>query len=137
LNRQQDEDNEENGCEIMMSSSSELVSDDFQKSHKPKLQHKLVVPVPKGATRNHSSDSQSTESKSSSHGMLTVDLSKLDPAALWRYWRHFNLADVSLNSSKEQLVNAVEKHFISEQLDELQVIAGFVQAAKRLKRVCA
>lgn len=132
------EDNEENGCENMMSSSSELVSDDFQKAHKPKLQHhKLVVPVPKGATRNHSSDSQSTESKSSSHGMLTVDLSKLDPAALWRYWRHFNLADVSLNSSKEQLVNAVEKHFISEQLDELQVIAGFVQAAKRLKRVCA
>jgi len=132
------EDNGENGCENVMSSSSELVSDDFQKSHKPKLQHhKLVVSVPKGATRNHFSDSQSTESKSSSHGMLTVDLSKLETAALWRYWRHFNLADVSLNSSKEQLVNAVEKHFISEQLDELQVIAGFVQAAKRLKRVCA
>lgn len=131
------EDTEENGCENLMSSSSELVSDDFQKSHKPKLQHhKLVVSVPKGATRNHSSDSQSTESKSSSHGMLTVDLSKLETAALWRYWRHFNLADVNLNSSKEQLVNAVEKHFISEQLDELQVIAGFVQAAKRLKRVC-
>eukprot|EP01018_Ginkgo_biloba_P018498 Gb_23696 [translate_table: standard] len=131
------EDDEENECENLLSSSSELVSDEYQKPCKPKLHpYKPVGSVSRAAIRNQASDLQSTGTKSSSQGMLTVNLSKLETAALWRYWKHFNLADVNLNPSKEQLVDAVEKHFISQQLDELQVIAGFVQAAKRLKTVC-
>jgi hypothetical protein len=64
----------------------------------------------------------------------TVDLSKLETAALRRYRRHFKLVEVGPNSSKEQLLHAVGKHFMSQQeLDELQVITGFMQAAKRLK----
>ncbi|XP_059290685.1 uncharacterized protein LOC132044215 isoform X2 [Lycium ferocissimum] len=62
-----------------------------------------------------------------------VDLSKLEMAALWRYWQHFNLMDAIPNPSKEQLIDVVKRHFTSQQLDELQVIVGFVQAAKRLK----
>ncbi|KAF8104213.1 hypothetical protein N665_0176s0024 [Sinapis alba] len=40
------------------------------------------------------------------------------------------------NPSKEQLIDIVQRHFMSQQMDELQVIMGFVQAAKRMKRAC-
>ncbi|CAI5505994.1 unnamed protein product [Closterium sp. Naga37s-1] len=65
--------------------------------------------------------------------LVSVDLSKLHTSALKRYRRHFKLAEVGPNSSKEQLLSAVGRHFMSQQLDELQVLAGFLQAAKRLK----
>jgi len=64
---------------------------------------------------------------------LTVDLSKLETAALRRYQRHFKLVEVGPNSSKQQLLDAVRKHFMSQEMDEFQVITGFMQAAKRLK----
>ncbi|GLJ55599.1 hypothetical protein SUGI_1194150 [Cryptomeria japonica] len=116
------------------SSSMDLVSDDFQKIRKPKIRPRVLV----GSSRmNHGSQVQSTDSNIHSQGMLKVDLSKLETSALWRYWKHFNLVDVSPNPSKDQLIGAVERHFISQQLDEFQVISGFVQAAKRLKTVCS
>jgi hypothetical protein len=72
-----------------------------------------------------------------------VDLSKLEMSALWRYWRHFNLVitqiilpiclimfavwwkwklilkigmqvDAVPNPSKEQLVDVVQRHFMSQ-----------------------
>jgi hypothetical protein len=63
----------------------------------------------------------------------TVDLSKLETAALKRYRRHFKLVEVGPNSSKQQLLDAVGRHFMSQELDEFQVITGFMQAVKRLK----
>ncbi|GJM84363.1 hypothetical protein PR202_ga00025 [Eleusine coracana subsp. coracana] len=87
----------------------------------------------KSLSRSMSCDSHSKASVSSSSRALTkVDLSKLELTALWRYWRHFNL-DANPNPSREELVDAVKRHFMSQQLDELQVIIGFVHAAKRLK----
>ncbi|CAK9878694.1 unnamed protein product [Sphagnum jensenii] len=62
-----------------------------------------------------------------------IDLSKLETAALKRYRRHFKLVEVGPNSSKQQLLDAVGRHFMSQELDEFQVITGFMQAAKRLK----
>ncbi|KAE8656569.1 hypothetical protein F3Y22_tig00116999pilonHSYRG00007 [Hibiscus syriacus] len=67
---------------------------------------------------------------------IKIDLSKLEMAALWRYWRYFNLVDAIPNPSKEQLVDVVQRHFMSQKIDELQVIVGFVHASKRLKTVC-
>ncbi|MBA0836949.1 hypothetical protein Goarm_009138 [Gossypium armourianum] len=87
-------------------------------------------------SRSLSCDSQLKGTVSTSRGSMKVDLSKLEIAALWRYWRHFNLVDTIPNPSKEQLVDVVERHFMSQQMDELQVIVGFVHAAKRLKTVC-
>ncbi|KAF5468416.1 hypothetical protein F2P56_012568, partial [Juglans regia] len=91
-------------------------------------------------SRSLSCDSQSKGSISTPRGSMKVDLSKLEMAALRRYWRHFNLVDAIPNPSKEQLVDVVQRHFMSRelanlfpQMDELQVIVGFVQAAKRLK----
>ncbi|KAH9560711.1 hypothetical protein CY35_06G121500 [Sphagnum magellanicum] len=70
----------------------------------------------------------------SCNALPTVDLSKLETAALKRYRRHFKLVEVGPNSSKQQLLDAVGRHFMSQQeLDEFQVITGFMQAAKRLK----
>uniref|UniRef100_A0A1D1Z862 Histone deacetylase complex subunit SAP30L n=1 Tax=Anthurium amnicola TaxID=1678845 RepID=A0A1D1Z862_9ARAE len=67
-------------------------------------------------------------------GKLTVDIRKLGAVSLWRYWRHYKLEGKNFRpSSKEQLIEVVQRHFVSQQLDEFQVIAGFLHAAKRLR----
>ncbi|XP_058222771.1 uncharacterized protein LOC131332505 isoform X2 [Rhododendron vialii] len=115
---------------------SDLASDDTQKSHRSRHRtHKSSGSSHKTMSRSLSCDSQSKGSVTTPRGS-TVDLSKLEMAALWRYWRHFNLVDAIPNPSKEQLIDVVQRHFMSQQLDELQVIVGFVKAAKRLKTPC-
>ncbi|KAJ4966653.1 hypothetical protein NE237_018502 [Protea cynaroides] len=104
------EDDDDLECENMQWNGSDMASDDTQKSHRPRHRSQKIC--------------------------WKVDLSKLEMAALWRYWRHFNLVDAIPNPSKEQLIDVVQRHFMSQQLDELQVIVGFVKAAKRLKTVC-
>lgn len=69
----------------------------------------------------------------SSKCLPSVNLSKLETAILKRYRSHFKLVEGGPNSSKEQLVDAVVRHFMSQELDEGQVIMGFMQAAKRLR----
>ncbi|XP_022845485.1 uncharacterized protein LOC111368472 [Olea europaea var. sylvestris] len=65
-----------------------------------------------------------------------VNLTKLGTGSLWRYWRSFNLASNIHNPTKEQLITAVEQHFSSQEVDDVQVIFGFIHAAsKRLKSV--
>ncbi|MCO5610937.1 hypothetical protein L7F22_065183 [Adiantum nelumboides] len=87
-----------------------------------------------GVPKWQDADYSSTEPKSSDR-VLKVNLSKLETASLLRYWRRFELVEVGPNSSKEQLLDAVERHFNAQKLDESQVIASFMQAAKRLKAV--
>lgn len=62
-----------------------------------------------------------------------ANLGKLETASLWRYWRHYNLVSITPHPSKEQLIRAVQHHFLSMQLDEMQVIVELVQKAKRVK----
>ncbi|KAH0463563.1 hypothetical protein IEQ34_008145 [Dendrobium chrysotoxum] len=62
-----------------------------------------------------------------------VNLAKLGTATLWRYWKHFNLVSINPNPSKQQLISGVQHHFLSQQVDEMQVIVGFIHTAKRLK----
>ncbi|XP_057830680.2 uncharacterized protein LOC131041571 isoform X1 [Cryptomeria japonica] len=137
------EEDDRNEGQNFLSSSSELAAcDDFQKPHKTKQRpHKTVASVSKGPSKNQTSEVQSAGLRQLSHGMLKVDLSKLETTALWRYCWHFNLVDEipvdeNSNPSKEKLIDIVQKHFMAQQLDEVQVISGFVQAAKRLKTVC-
>ncbi|XP_056865129.1 uncharacterized protein LOC108852694 [Raphanus sativus] len=47
-----------------------------------------------------------------------------------------NMVDALPNPSKEQLLEIVQRHFMSQEMDELQVIMGFVQAAKGMKKAC-
>ncbi|KAI9118156.1 hypothetical protein K1719_010488 [Acacia pycnantha] len=115
----------------------DLASDDTQKSHKSRHRtQRSLGSSHKIFSRSLSGDSQSKGSISTPQRSTKVDLSKLEIAALWRYWRHFNLVDSVPNPSKEQLVDVVQRHFMSQQMDELQVIMGFAQAAKRLKTMC-
>ncbi|KAF5445057.1 hypothetical protein F2P56_034139 [Juglans regia] len=116
--------------------ASDMASDDTQKSHRLKHRmHKSSGSSHRTMSRSLSCDSQSKGSVSTPRGSV-VDLGKLEMAALRRYWRHFNLVDAIPNPSKEQLVDVVQRHFMSQQIDELQVIVGFVQAAKRMKTLC-
>ncbi|KAF5740746.1 hypothetical protein HS088_TW11G00824 [Tripterygium wilfordii] len=123
----------------MQWNGSDMASDDTQKSfsHKSRNRiHKSSGSSHKTMIRSLSSDSQSKSSITTPCGSTKVDFRKLEMAALRRYWRHFNLVDGFPNPSKEQLVDVVQRHFMSQQMDELQVIMGFVKAAKRLKTVC-
>ncbi|KAL3640807.1 hypothetical protein CASFOL_015775 [Castilleja foliolosa] len=115
-----------------------ITSDDTPKSNRSRLRmNRSFLSSQKTLSRSLSSDSHSKDSGCSPKGSAQkVDLSKLEMAALWRYLQHFNLVDVINNPSKEQLIDVVQTHFMTLQLDELQVIKGFVQAAKRLKTEC-
>ncbi|XP_077224425.1 uncharacterized protein LOC143857809 isoform X2 [Tasmannia lanceolata] len=124
------EEDDDLECENMQWNGSDMASDDTQKPHRPRHRpHKTIGSSNKASSRSHSCDSHSKGSISPTSG-VTVDLSKLETTALWRYWRHFNLVTTSPNPSKEQLIDVVQRHFMS------QVIVGFVQAAKKLKTVC-
>ncbi|CAA3008657.1 Histone deacetylase complex subunit SAP30 SAP30 [Olea europaea subsp. europaea] len=113
---------------------SDMASDETQKSHRSRHRmHRPTGSSHKTLSRSLSCDSHSV---STPKGPTKIDLGKLEIAALWRYLRHFNIADAIPNPSKEQLIDVVQRHFLSQQLDELQVISGFVQSAKRLKTVC-
>ncbi|XP_031503269.1 uncharacterized protein LOC116266262 [Nymphaea colorata] len=127
----EDDDDE---CDNSFSSSSDIGSSiEFHKPVKPRVRHsKPWVSSAKSTSRNHYREVQSGVHKPSTK----VNLAKLETAALWRYWRHFNLVDINPNPSKEQLIHAVQRHFTSQQLDEFQVIVGFIQSAKRLKTAC-
>ncbi|KAK3157410.1 hypothetical protein QOZ80_2AG0121600 [Eleusine coracana subsp. coracana] len=128
------EDDNKLNSENMQWNSSDVVSDDAQSPKRQRSRNRQSRGFhSKSLSRSMSCDSHSKASVSSSSRALTkVDLSKLELTALWRYWRHFNL-DANPNPSREELVDAVKRHFMSQQLDELQVIIGFVHAAKRLK----
>ncbi|XP_051149724.1 uncharacterized protein LOC127264307 [Andrographis paniculata] len=113
---------------------ADMAFDDVQKSHRSR--QRSYGSSSKTLSHSLSRDSQSKDSVSTPKESVKVDLSKLEMAALWRYLLHFNLVDAVPNHSKEQLIEIVQRHFVSQQMDELQVITGFVQAAKRLKTVC-
>ncbi|KAK9113174.1 hypothetical protein Scep_020693 [Stephania cephalantha] len=131
------EDDDDLECGNFQWNGLDFASDDTLKSHRSRHRpHKSVGSSNKSSSRSLSSDSHSKDSVSLGRTTMKVDLSKLETTALWRYLRHFDLVDVIPNPSKEQLIDVVQRHFMSQQLDELQVIAGFVQAAKRLKTVC-
>ncbi|KAK9908325.1 hypothetical protein WJX75_006093 [Coccomyxa subellipsoidea] len=60
-----------------------------------------------------------------------INFHNLETAALKRYRRFYKLPDVGPNSSKDQLVMAVGRHFMAQTVDESKVIALFVAAARR------
>lgn len=61
-----------------------------------------------------------------------VNLARLGTDSLRRYCRHFNLANISSDSSREQMLNAVQRHFTSQpKLSEVHVISEFVNAVMK------
>ncbi|XP_018464066.1 uncharacterized protein LOC108835288 isoform X2 [Raphanus sativus] len=112
-------------------------SEDTLKTHKAKQRgYRSARLSHKAMCRGLSCDSHSKTLTSTPRMNMKVDLSKLDMPALQRYIRHFNLVDTLANPTKEQLLDIVQRHFMSQEMDELQVIVGFVQAAKGIKKAC-
>ncbi|VAH24120.1 unnamed protein product [Triticum turgidum subsp. durum] len=100
---------------------------EYQKPTKPRVRH--TRPWSSCTT---TSSSRANNLHSTSKLRARVNLTKLGTPTLWRYWKHFNLG-MNPTPSEEQLFHGVQQHFQSQQLDELQVILGFIQTAKRLK----
>lgn len=131
-----EEDDGDMDCDNSFCSSSDMGDRDmdyssieYQKPTKPRVRH--TRPWASSAKSNgRSRDIQSHCYKP----QLRVNLAKLETATLWRYWKHFNLVNINPNPSEEQLLHLVQHHFVSQQLDELQVIVGFIHTTKRLKR---
>ncbi|KAJ6810030.1 uncharacterized protein M6B38_157415 [Iris pallida] len=135
-----EEDDDGMDCDNSFCSSSDMgdkeigSSIEFQKPTKPRVRHtRPWASSAKSNSRSSYRDVHSNISKSQSR----VNLAKLETATLWRYWRHFNLVNINPNPSKEQLVHDVHHHFVSQQLDEMQVIVGFIHTAKKLKTLCS
>ncbi|GKV29859.1 hypothetical protein SLEP1_g38745 [Rubroshorea leprosula] len=119
------EEDDDLDFENMQWNGSDMASDDTQKPHKSRHRtHKSTGSSHKTVSRSLSCDSQSKGSISTLSGSTKVDLSKLEMAALWRYWRHFNLVDAIPNPSKEQLVDLVQQHFMSQVFGK-SLIASF------------
>ncbi|XP_022017711.1 uncharacterized protein LOC110917470 isoform X4 [Helianthus annuus] len=109
-----DDDDDDFELENGQSNGSDMASDDTQKLHRSR--HHLCKsttgsPRNKTVGRSLFHDSQSRASFTTSRAV----------------------SGVMSNPSKEQLVDIVQRHFMSQTMDELQVIVGFVQAAKKLK----
>ncbi|CAL9201693.1 unnamed protein product [Musa hybrid cultivar] len=126
-------EDDEIDCDTSFCSSSDMGEKDmdytgseFHKPRKSRIRH----------TRSWKSNGQSSIRNIHSHGFkprTRVRLSKLETATLWRYWKHFNLVSSNPGPTKEQLVHDVQHHFLSQKLDETEVILGFIHAAKRLR----
>ncbi|XP_023644980.1 uncharacterized protein LOC17898512 isoform X4 [Capsella rubella] len=129
------EEDDDLDFESTQRNGSDMTSEDTLKPHKSKQRGQRSRSSHKAMSRSLSSDSQSKSSGFTPPENM-VDLSKLEMPALLKYWQHFNLVDAIPNPSKEQLIDIVQRHFMSQQMDELQVIVGFVQAAKRMKKAC-
>jgi hypothetical protein len=60
-----------------------------------------------------------------------VDFNKLDIGNLRKYRRHYRLSEVPSNSSKDQLVSAVTRHFRMQTVDEGMVMSRFYRAIQK------
>ncbi|XP_031259476.1 uncharacterized protein LOC116117598 [Pistacia vera] len=66
---------------------------------------------------------------------LRVNLARLGTNSLRRYCRHYRLVNINSDSSREQLLNAVQRHFASQPpLSEVHVISEFINVINAVKR---
>ncbi|KAI3828814.1 hypothetical protein L1987_02924 [Smallanthus sonchifolius] len=105
---------------------------EFSKPSKPRVRYTrpwspspLMKPINRGGCRETQSNSHSCHSK--------VNFAMLGSNTLTRYYSTFNLGNIHSNPTKEQLVNAIQKHFASQKVSEVEVIMEFIHAAKRQK----
>lgn len=120
-------DNSSCGCLDIEDKDVNYSTKEFHRSTKPRARNA------KSWTSSTTSTKSSNQNNYRDIQLKKVNLSKLGTAALWRYWRHFNLVGMNPKPSKEQLIHGVENHFLSQQLDEMQVIVRFIHTKKRMR----
>ncbi|CAH1453641.1 unnamed protein product [Lactuca virosa] len=112
---------------------------EFSKASKPRVRY--TRPWGQGQGQGQSQSTKpfnrigSKEVQSNTNPSYTkVNFAKLGFDTLWRYYSTFNLGNMHSNPTKEQLVIAIQKHFASQRVSEVEVIMEFVHAAKRQKK---
>lgn len=133
-----EEDDDEMDCDNSFCSSSDMGDKDgdypsieFHKPTKPRIRH--TRPWTSSAKSTNRTSYRDFQADAHNKPHLRVNLAKLGTATLWRYWKHFNLVSINPHPSKQQLISGVQHHFLSQQVDEMQAIVGFINTAKRLK----
>ncbi|KAK1438610.1 hypothetical protein QVD17_04419 [Tagetes erecta] len=129
---------EDDEYEIDISSTGSDINEfttpnEFSKLHKPPKVRYIRPWGPSPAIKS-GSRSACREIQLNMHSCYPkVNFSKLGTNTLWRYYTTFNLGNIHSNPTKEQLVNAVHKHFSSQRVSEMEAIMEFINAAKRRK----
>ncbi|KAF6157696.1 hypothetical protein GIB67_037269 [Kingdonia uniflora] len=124
-----DDDNEfDNSCTSSDEKDNDLSSSsEFHKRSKPRVRHtrRPWISSVKSMCRT---EIQSNVQKPK----LKVNLARLGTISLWRYSRHYNLvSNGDTNLSREQMLKFVKRHFLSQKLDEIEVIMRFIGAAAK------
>mmetsp|Transcript_28152 Transcript_28152/g.79515 ORF Transcript_28152/g.79515 Transcript_28152/m.79515 type:complete len:136 (+) Transcript_28152:107-514(+) len=60
-----------------------------------------------------------------------VDFSKLETNSLRKYRKFYHIADIPSNSTKEELIPVVARHFASQMVDEDEALLNFALALKK------
>ncbi|XP_012471793.1 uncharacterized protein LOC105789108 isoform X2 [Gossypium raimondii] len=117
------------------SSGSDIASSiEFQRPAKPRVRH--TKPWVPSASMKSTNRNGYRDVRSIIHAPQSVNLARLDTNSLRRYCKHFKLGGINAYSPREQLLNTVQQHFMSQlPLNEVHVISEFITAAKRLKTV--
>ncbi|CAK9141913.1 unnamed protein product [Ilex paraguariensis] len=127
-----DFDNSSSGSDIGEKDKDYSTGFEFSKLSKARVRYtKLWGPSASAKSMNRSSCKELQSGVDTPQ--LRVKLAKLGTTSLLRYWRSFHLGSISPHPTKEHMVNLVQQHFASQQLDEAQVIMEFIRAAKRQK----
>ncbi|OMO79565.1 Histone deacetylase complex subunit SAP30/SAP30-like protein [Corchorus capsularis] len=127
-----DFDNSSSGSDIGEKDRDFSSSIEFQRPAKPRVRH--AKPWVSSASVKSTNRNGYRDVRSISHAPLSVNLARLDIDSLRRYCRHYKIGGVNAYSPREQMLNAVQQHFVSQpSLKETQVIPEFVSAAKRRK----
>ncbi|WCJ26325.1 hypothetical protein M5689_008151 [Euphorbia peplus] len=105
---------------------------EFHKFSRPRARPtRPCIPSSKSTNRSSYRDVQSLIRTPHLRGYFE----RLGTDSLQRYCKHYNIANIHPDSSREQLLNAAEQHYLSQPpLNQEKVIAEFAQAAKRLKQ---
>uniref|UniRef100_A0A2P2KMF4 Histone deacetylase complex subunit SAP30 Sin3 binding domain-containing protein n=1 Tax=Rhizophora mucronata TaxID=61149 RepID=A0A2P2KMF4_RHIMU len=128
--------------EIDSSSGSDICEKDqdissgseYHKNRKPRVRPARPY-VPSASTAKSANRSSYRDVQSIIHTLQPkVNLAKLGTESLSRYCRHFKLAGITSDSLREQMLNAVLRHFVTQPpLDEMRVLAEFARASKRTR----
>ncbi|XP_021887080.1 uncharacterized protein LOC110806496 isoform X2 [Carica papaya] len=128
-----DFDNSSSGSDICEKDHDFSSGIEFHRLSKPRVRQTRPW-IPSSSTKTNRSSYRDVQSIIHAP-QPKVNLAKLETSSLGRYCKHFNLAGIGSDSSREQMLRAAQKHFISQvRCNEAQVISEFIVAAKRLKK---
>ncbi|RVX04087.1 hypothetical protein VitviT2T_001683 [Vitis vinifera] len=127
-----DFDNSSSSSDIGEKDNDFSSSIEFHKLSKPRARHTRPW-APSASVKLTNRNSHREVQSGIDAPQPIVNLAKLGTDSLWRYCKKFNIGNLNSNSSREQMLKAVQQHFTAQQVEEVPVIMGFIRAAKRLK----